>query len=54
MLTLNENICDHGGLRNAFWAYRKFVTNHGEEPNLPGLEQFSNEQIFYLAYANVS
>jgi len=51
---LDENIADNGGLREALWAYRKFVNDNGEEPNLPGLEQYSSEQIFYLAYANVS
>jgi len=51
---LNENIADNGGLREAFWAYRKFVNDNGEEPKLPGLEQYNNEQIFYLAFANVS
>lgn len=30
------------------------MAEHGEEPKLPGLQEFSNEQIYYLAYANVS
>lgn len=53
-MTLDENIADNGGLREALWAYRKFVEDHGEEPKLPGLENFSNEQIYFLAFANVS
>lgn len=51
---MDENIADNGGLREALLAYRKFVADHGEEPKLPGLEEFSNEQIYYLAFANVS
>lgn len=53
-MTLDENIADNGGLREALLAYRKFVDDHGEEPKLPGFEQYSNEQMYYLAFANVS
>ncbi|XP_060854532.1 endothelin-converting enzyme homolog isoform X5 [Rhopalosiphum padi] len=51
-LTLDENIADNGGLREALLAYRKFVNDNGEEPKLPGFEQYSNEQMYYLAFAN--
>ncbi|KAL5244166.1 hypothetical protein ACI65C_011576 [Semiaphis heraclei] len=51
-MTLDENIADNGGLREALLAYRKFVDDHGEEPKLPGFEQYSNEQMYYLAFAN--
>jgi len=51
---LDENIADNGGLREALWAYRKFINEHDEEPKLPGLEEFNSEQLFYLAFANVS
>jgi len=53
-MTLDENIADNGGLREALLAYRKFVDDFGEEPKLPGFEQYSNEQMYYLAFANVS
>ncbi|XP_022173800.1 endothelin-converting enzyme homolog isoform X2 [Myzus persicae] len=51
-MTLDENIADNGGLREALLAYRKFVHDFGEEPKLPGFEQYSNEQMYYLAFAN--
>lgn len=41
-------------MREALWAYRKYVADHGEELKLPGLEEFSNEQLYYVSYANVS
>jgi hypothetical protein len=30
------------------------VAGNGEEKKLPGLEDFSHEQIYFLAFANVS
>lgn len=53
-LTLDENIADITGLKDAHIAYRRYVDVHGPEPRLPGLEQYSQEQMFFLAYANVS
>ncbi|KAL5244167.1 hypothetical protein ACI65C_011577 [Semiaphis heraclei] len=51
--TLNENIADDGGLNVALQAYRKFVNDNGKEPKLPGLEEYINEQIYFLSFANV-
>lgn len=50
--TQGENIADNGGLREAFRAYSFYVAANGAEPQLPGLEAFSAEQIFFLSYAN--
>ncbi|KJH52617.1 peptidase family M13 [Dictyocaulus viviparus] len=51
-LTQGENIADNGGVKEALKAYQKYVAHHGEEPRLPGLQQFTNTQIFFLSYAH--
>ncbi|KAJ1346492.1 Neprilysin-11 [Parelaphostrongylus tenuis] len=51
-LTQGENIADNGGVKEALRAYEKYVTQHGEEPRLPGLQQYTNTQIFFLSYAH--
>jgi endothelin-converting enzyme len=50
-LTLGENIADAGGVTAAFAAWKK---RNAETPNedLPGLEFFSQEQLFFVAYSN--
>lgn len=48
-LTLGENIADAGGLTAAFQSWRK---RDGEKADLllPGLQEFTKEQVFFLAY----
>lgn len=48
-LTLGENIADAGGLTAAFQAWRQ---RDDEKPDqqLPGLEEFGKEQVFFIAY----
>ena len=52
-LSQGENIADNGGLKIARRAFEKVKSLHGIEPRLPGLDQYTNEQMFWLAYANV-
>ncbi|KAL6715232.1 hypothetical protein ACLMJK_007496 [Lecanora helva] len=50
-LTLGENIADAGGLNAAFAAWKqKEAQNAGEL--LPGLQDFSKEQMFFVSYAS--
>ncbi|RDW64932.1 hypothetical protein BP6252_10583 [Coleophoma cylindrospora] len=50
-LTLGENIADAGGITASFSAWKK---RQAETPNkdLPGLEHFTQEQLFFVSYAN--
>jgi len=50
-LTLGENIADAGGVAAAFSAWKK---RNAETPNqdLPGLDFFTHEQLFFVNYAN--
>jgi len=50
--TLGENIADAGGLALSFGAWRRWEDERKrEDERLPGLEQFSNAQLFFLKYA---
>jgi len=50
-LTLGENIADAGGVSAAFAAWK---VRRAEKPNqdLPGLEHFTQEQLFFVNYGN--
>lgn len=50
-LTLGENIADAGGLTAAYSSWSKRDAAHKNQ-GLPGLEEFSNDQLFFLSYAN--
>ncbi|XP_011304794.1 membrane metallo-endopeptidase-like 1 isoform X2 [Fopius arisanus] len=53
-LTLEENISDSMGLELAWDAYKLFRTKQGTGGDkIPGLEKFTDDQIFFLAYANL-
>ena len=50
-LTLGENIADAGGLHAAFSAWKE---KEAERPGqaLPGLQNFTFEQLFFISYGN--
>lgn len=50
--TVDDNICDNAGLQNSHQAYRNYVSQNGEEPQLPGVP-YTNQQIFFLQYAQI-
>ncbi|VDK82469.1 unnamed protein product [Litomosoides sigmodontis] len=49
-LTLGENIADNGGIKQSFRAYKKYSERNGP---LPGMANFTDEQIFFLSFAQV-
>ncbi|XP_014258696.1 neprilysin-1-like [Cimex lectularius] len=52
-MTQGENIADNGGLKQSFRAYKKWVAQNGEEKRLPGMEDLSHDQLFFLNYAQI-
>ncbi|CAF3953250.1 unnamed protein product, partial [Rotaria sp. Silwood1] len=52
-LTQGEDIADNGGLREAFFAYRKWTANNKNvDKILPGLQKYTPEQLFFINFAN--
>lgn len=50
--TQGENIADNGGIKEAYYAYLQWATDHGEEPVLPALP-LTPKQLFWVSAANV-
>jgi len=51
--TQGENIADNGGVKESFGAYQRWVAKNGPEKALPGLEQFTPNQMFFINYGQV-
>uniref|UniRef100_A0A0K0F3F3 Phosphate-regulating neutral endopeptidase (inferred by orthology to a human protein) n=1 Tax=Strongyloides venezuelensis TaxID=75913 RepID=A0A0K0F3F3_STRVS len=50
-LTLAENIADNGGIKIAHRAFMKFLQSiSSEESKVPGFENFTNEQLFFIGF----
>lgn len=52
--TLGENLADNGGLHHAYSAYMHYIKRHKAEPKLAGFENFTNAQLFFIAFGSVS
>ncbi|KAF5695215.1 endothelin-converting enzyme 1 [Fusarium denticulatum] len=50
-LTLDENIADAGGVLSSFAAWKKWEKDHGKAQDLPGLGNFTHEQLFFVAWS---
>ncbi|KPI90938.1 Neprilysin-2 [Papilio xuthus] len=51
--TLGENIADNGAIRQAFTAFERHLRRTGPEAKLPGFEEFSPQQMFFMSYGNL-
>lgn len=50
---LEENIADNGGIRQSYMAYKKYKNRSGPESKLPGLEEYTDEQLFFISFAQI-
>ena len=48
---------DNGGMREAWGAFKKFQSEpeqlHQREKRLPGLMEYSSDQLFFMSFANM-
>ncbi|XP_024086254.1 uncharacterized protein LOC106668396 [Cimex lectularius] len=51
--TQGENIADNGGIKQAFWAYQKWLEKHGDSnEKLPGMN-YTAGQLFFMNFAQI-
>nr|RBQ98330.1 hypothetical protein FVER53263_11912 [Fusarium verticillioides] len=49
-LTLGENVADAGGILSSFAAWKKWERDNGKAQDLPGLGNFTHEQLFFVKW----
>jgi endothelin-converting enzyme len=49
-LTLGENVADAGGILSSFAAWKKWEKDNGKAQDLPGLGNFTHEQLFFVKW----
>ncbi|KAF4502158.1 endothelin-converting enzyme 1 [Fusarium agapanthi] len=49
-LTLGENVADAGGILSSFAAWKKWENDNGKAQDLPGLGNFTHEQLFFVKW----
>lgn len=53
--TLGENLSDAMGIHAVFDAYKKLLSKTGgSDRKLPNFEEFTDEQMLFISYGNVS
>lgn len=52
--TQGENIADNGGIREAYRAYQRLEVRNSHQQTLPGLSEYTHEQLFFLGFAQVN
>ncbi|XP_013136144.1 PREDICTED: neprilysin-2-like [Papilio polytes] len=51
--TLGENIADNGAIRQSFSAFERQLRRIGHEAKLPGFEEYTPQQMFFMSYGNL-
>lgn len=51
--TLGENLADNGGVMTAYTAFKNWELTNINRVNLPGLENFTGDQLFFLSFARL-
>lgn len=52
-MTVSENIADASGLQSTYSGYKNYIKKN-TDTKLPGFEEFTDEQMFFISYGNVS
>ncbi|XP_057332178.1 membrane metallo-endopeptidase-like 1 [Microplitis mediator] len=51
-MTVSENIADASGLESTYSGYKNYMKKN-TDTKLPGFEEFTDEQMFFISYGNV-